>query len=149
MIVAKESQTTLSKNRKRRIGTDILLGAFVVVAISGLILLYMKMTSDNTILKLNLWWWAFIHRISALVSLIFTIPHVYKHRKWYENFFSSKPKSKITVILSISFFITLLTTIVLAIKRDAVSLENIHSVIGIIAVVFIIIHALKRYHMIK
>lgn len=152
MIVKGENQKeqkSLSRNRTRRIGTDILLGAFILVAVSGFILLYMNMTSDSTVLKLNLWWWAFIHRISALVSLIFTIPHVYKHRKWYKKFFSVKLKSKITVILSVSFFITLLTTIALAVKRDSVSLEIIHSVIGIIAIGFSIIHALKKYHIIK
>lgn len=149
MIVKDEIQTTFSKNRKRRIGTDILFGAFVVVAISGFVLLYTKMTSDSIVLMLNLWGWAFIHRISALISLIFTIPHVCKHRKWYKKLLSSKRKSKITKILSVSFFITLLTTIALAVKRDSVSLEIIHSIIGSIAVVFIIIHALKRYNMIK
>lgn len=149
MIVKDEIQTTFSKNRKRRIGTDILFGAFVVVAISGFVLLYMKTTSDSIVLMLNLWWWAFIHRISALVSLIFTIPHVYKHKKWYKKSFFSKRKSGITKILSVSFFIVLFTTIALAIKRDSASLEIIHSIIGVIAVVFITIHALKRYHIIK
>ena len=149
MIVKDEIQTTFSKNRKRRICTDLLSGAFVMVTISGFILLYMKTTSDSKVLILNLWWWAFIHRMSALISLIFTIPHVYKHRKWYKKLFSSKQKSKITKILSVSFFITLLTTITLAVKRDSVPLEIIHSVIGSITVVFIIIHALKRYNMIK
>ncbi|MFV0329867.1 MAG: hypothetical protein ACK5KL_08630 [Dysgonomonas sp.] len=149
MIAKEDIQTTISKKTKRKTGTDILFGAFVLVGISGLVLLYMKATSDNTILNISEWWWAFIHRISALISLIFTIPHAYKYRKWYKGFFSSKRKSKITVTLSISFFIMLLTTIALAIKRNSVSLEIIHSAIGIIAVVFIIIHALKRYHIIK
>ena len=148
MIIQKK-QKSLFRNRTRRIGTDILLGALILVAISGFILLYMEMASESTVLKLNLWWWAFIHRISALVSLIFTIPHVCKHRKWYKTFFSAKRKSKTTVILSASFFITLLTTIALAVKRDSVSLEIFHTVIGIIAVGFIITHALKRYHIIK
>lgn len=147
MIIQKK-QKSLFRNRTQRIGTDILLGALILVAISGFILLYMKMASDSIVLKLNLWWWAFIHRISALVSLIFTIPHVYKHRKWY-IYFSVKRKSKTTVILSISFFITLLTTIALAVKRESVLLEISHTVVGIIAVGFIITHALKRYHIIK
>lgn len=81
MTAKEEIQTAFSKSRKRRIGTDILLGAFVSVSISGFVLLYMRATADNTVLYLTLWWWAFIHRIAALVSLIFTIPHVYKHRK--------------------------------------------------------------------
>lgn len=149
MIIKDEIQTTFSKNRKKRLGTDILFGTFIMVTISGFILLYMKTTSDSIVLMLNLWWWAFIHRMSALVSLIFTISHVYKHRKWYKKFFFSKQKSKITKILSVSFFITLLITIALAVKRDSVSLEIIHAVIGVIAVIFITIHALKRYHIIK
>lgn len=149
MTAKEDIQTTFSKSRKRRIGTDVLLGAFVLVGISGFILLYMRVTVDNTVLYLTSWWWAFIHRITALVSLIFTIPHVYKHRKWYKRFFSSKQESIITIILSVCFFMTLVTTIVLAVIRDSVPLEIIHSVIGIVAVVFIIIHALKRYHLIK
>lgn len=149
IMTAKEIQTTFFKSRKRRIGTDILLGAFVLVAISGFVLLYMRATADNTVLYPTSWWWAFIHRIAALVSLIFTIPHAYKHRKWYKRFFSSKRKSTVTVILSVGFFMTLITTIALAVIRDSVSLEIIHSVIGIVAIVFIIIHALKRYHIIK
>jgi phosphotransferase system glucose/maltose/N-acetylglucosamine-specific IIC component len=149
MTAKEEIQITLSKDKQRRIGTDILLGAFVLVGISGFVLLYMKTTADNIVLHLTLWWWAFIHRIAALVSLIFTMPHIYKHRKWYKRFFSLKRKSKITVILSVGFFITLLTTIALAVRRGSVSLEIIHSGIGIIAVVFILIHALKRYHIIK
>lgn len=149
MTAKEKTQTTFSKSRKKRIGTDILLGAFVLVSISGFALLYMRATADNTMLYLTTWWLAFIHRIAALVSLIFTIPHVYKHRKWYKRFFSSKRKSRITVILSVYFFMTLVTTIVLAVIRDSVLLEIIHSVIGIVAVVFIIIHALKRYHLIK
>lgn len=149
MTAKEDIQTTFSKSRKRRIDTDVLLGAFVLVGISGFILLYMRVTVDNTVLYLTSWWWAFIHRITALVSLIFTIPHVYKHRKWYKRFFSSKQESIITIILSVCFFMTLVTTIVLAVIRDSVPLEIIHSVIGIVAVVFIIIHALKRYHLIK
>lgn len=152
-MIAKEEiqkeQKLVSRNRARRVGTDILLGAFIVVAISGFILLYMQLSSTNALLTLNMCWWAFIHRISALVSLIFTIPHAYKHRKWYRNFFSAKRKSKTTVILSVSFFVTLLTTIALAFLRNSVLLEIIHSVIGIVAVLFIIFHALKRYHIIK
>lgn len=152
-MIAKEEiqkkQKILPRNRTRKIGTDILLGALILVAISGFILLYMQITSGKVVLNLNIWWWAFIHRISALVSLIFTIPHVYKHRKWYKKFFSIKRKSKVTVILSVSFFITLITTIVLAFLRNSVLLELIHSIIGIIAVLFIIFHALKRYHIIK
>lgn len=148
-MTAKEIQTTFSKSRKSRIGTDILLGAFVLVAISGFVLLYMRAISDNTVFYLTSWWWAFIHLISALVSLIFTIPHVYKHRKWYKKFFSSKRKSRITVILSVGFFMTLATTIASTLIRDSVSLEIIHSIIGIVAIVFIIIHALIRYHIIK
>ena len=149
MIVNDKNQRNFSQNKKRRIGTDILFGAFVLVAISGFILLYMKMTSDSVVLMINHWWWAFIHRMSALLALIFTMPHVYKHRKWYKKVFTPKPKSKITVILSISFAITLLTIIVLAVKRDSVSWEIVHSLVGFIAVAFIIIHALKRYHIIK
>lgn len=149
MTAKEEIQTTFSKSRKRRIGTDILLGAFVLVSISGFVLLYMRATADNTVLYLISWWWAFIHRVAALASLIFTIPHVYKHRKWYKRFFSSKQKSRITIILSVCFFMTLVTTIVLAVIRDSLLLEIIHSVIGIVAVVFIIIHALKRSHLIK
>lgn len=149
MTAKEEIQITFSKDKRRRIGTDILLGAFVLVGISGFVLLYMKATADNNVLHMTLWWWAFIHRIAALVSLIFTISHIYKHRKWYKRFFSLKRKSKITVILSVGFFFTLLTTIALAVKRDSVSLEIIHSGIGIIAVIFILIHALKRYHIIK
>lgn len=149
MTAKEEIQKTFSKNRKKRIGTDVLLAAFVLVGISGFILLYMRITADNTVLYLTLWWWAFIHRIAALVSLIFTIPHICKHRKWYKRFFSSKSKSVITVILSVYFFMTLVTTIVLAVIRDSVLLEIIHSIIGIVAVVFIIIHAIKRYHLIK
>lgn len=148
-MVIQKKQKSLLRNRTRRIDTDILLGAFILVAISGFILLYMKMASDSIVLRLNLWWWAFIHRISALVSLIFTIPHVYKYRKWYKKLFSVKYKSKAIVILSVSFFITLLTTIALAVKRDSVSLEISHSVIGIIAVGFTITHALKRYRIIN
>lgn len=146
MTAKEEIQTTFSK---RRIGTDILLGVFVLVSISGFVLLYMRVTTDNTVLYLTSWWWAFIHRIAALVSLIFTIQHVYKYRKWYKQFFSSKRKSIITVMLSICFFMALVTTILLAVIRDSVSLEIIHSVISIVAVVFVIIHALKRYHLIK
>jgi ABC-type multidrug transport system permease subunit len=67
MIIQKK-QKSLFRNRTQRIGTDILLGALILVAISGFILLYMKMASDSIVLKLNLWWWAFIHRISALAS---------------------------------------------------------------------------------
>ena len=148
MIAKEEIQKTVSKKTRRRTGTDILLGAFVLVGISGFALIYMMATSDNTLLNISLWWWAFIHRISALLSLIFTIPHVYRFRKWYKGFFSSKRKSKITVILSISFLITLLTTIVLAMKRDSMALEVIHSTIGIVAVIFTLTHALKRYHVI-
>ncbi len=147
MIQKKEIQKTSSKNRKRRIGTDIIFGAFIIVAISGFILLYIS--TNNTVCMLYQWWWAFIHRISALISLLFTIPHVYKHRNWYRKLFPVQRKSKITVILSFSFFITLLTTIALAIKRESVSLEIIHSVIGIIAILFILAHALKRYPIIK
>lgn len=152
-MIAKEEiqkeQKLLSRSRTRRIGTNILLGSFILVGISGFILLYMQTTSGKSVLYLNTWWWAFIHRISALISLIFTIPHVYKHRKWYKKFFSARRKSKVTVILSISFFITLLTSIFLAFLRNSFLLEVVHSVIGIIAVLFIIFHALKRYHIIK
>lgn len=144
-----KEQKSLSCSRTRRIGTDILLGAFILVAVSGFILLYMQMTYDSTVLKLNLWWWGFIHRISALAPLIFTIPHVYKHQKWYKKFFSRKHKSKVTVILSISFFTTLITTAALTFLRDSILLELIHSVIGIIAMLFIIFHALRRCQIIK
>jgi len=149
MIIKGKNQETSSINRKRRIGTDILFGAFLIVAISGFIIVYMKINPTNSVWMLNLWCRAFIHRISALISLIFTIPHVYKHRKWYKKLYPLRRKSKITVTHSISFFITLVITIALAVKREYAPLEIIHSVVGCIAVVFISIHALKRYYIIK
>ena len=131
--------------KKQKTALEFLFFAFILAFVSGIIILYLQIFDIAVFINIDAWWWAFIHRMSALLVLLFSIPHIYKNRKWFANFFSKKRKSTITIALSVCFFATLLTTILFPFTNKSVLFEIIHCLVGSVAVLFAIIHTVKRF----
>lgn len=133
--------------KRRRVITDILIVTCSLVAISGFVILYLKLTVGKGLFGINLWWWGFMHRITALLSLIFTIPHIIKNRKWYKGMTKniSKKIDSNSFQLSIWFILTIISVIILAFKHGETFYEYIHSIIGIITAYLLSIHTIRKY----
>lgn len=141
------SMVEIMPRKRRRVITDILIVTCSLVTISGFVILYLKLTVGKSLFGTNLWWWGFMHRITALLTLIFTIPHIIKNRKWYKGMTKniSKKIDSNSFQLSIWFSLTIISVIILAFKRDVIFYEYIHSIIGIITVYLLYIHTIKKY----
>lgn len=135
------------KEYKTKTSANILIVLYILIIYSGVNLLFLRFGSIPSIIGLDIWEWGLFHRIIAIAILIFTIAHIYRHYKWYKGLKMNnyKKRSRITLLLSVSFFLVILSTLILAFNIHSVSLEMIHSLIGLLFFLFATIHTLKRY----
>lgn len=69
--------------------------------------------------------WAVVHIAASLAFLVFGIAHVKLHLAWYKRLGWRKNKSKITILLSVTFLFAILSGIVL------IGVEGTNSGIGL------------------
>lgn len=96
--------------------------------------------------------WALAHIIASLLFTVFVIIHVKMHWGWYKRVIKNGlgQKSKITVILSVVFFLVLVTGIVLLGVNGANShIGLLHYKIGLATIILCIGHILKRIPLLR
>lgn len=121
----------------------ILIPLFLLTAYTG-IKLHISGHGNNHELWHN---WAIFHVSSSFLFLITIIFHITTHWGWYKGAIKNglDKKSKITVVLSVVFFLVSITGIILLGVDGANShIGLLHYKIGIVAIVLCIGHLLKR-----
>lgn len=96
--------------------------------------------------------WAVFHVLSSFLFLITVIFHITTHWGWYKGIIKNGlgKKSKITVVLSVVFFLVSVTGIILLGVNGANSyIGLLHYKIGIVTIILCIGHILKRTHLLR
>ena len=96
--------------------------------------------------------WAVFHVLGSFLFLITVIFHITTHRGWYKGIIKNGlgKKSKITVVLSVVFFLVSVTGIILLGVDGANSyIGLLHYKIGIVTIVLCIGHLLKRISLLR
>ena len=122
----------------------LLLLAFVASAVSGIGL---HIAGHGT--SHEVWhYWAVVHILSSLLWLITVALHIRQHGRWYKSIASKGigKKSPMTLALSAAFLIVTVTGIVLVACVDGANsaIGLWHYKIGLLLIVFSLIHVFKR-----
>lgn len=127
---------------------------FLMLVCSGIIMLMYhsgKPYSEAT-LSLDGNFWLNTHIVLALITLVMITIHLSLHLNWFEKLFTSKLKNKYWIrnlILVVLFLSTSLTSVVpwlfLDESNTASMMLGIHNKIGLLLIVFFVIHLLTYY----
>ena len=126
----------------------ILIIAFMLSTLSG-IGLHIVGYGNNHELWHN---WAVSHVLTSFLFFITVISHLSTHWGWYKGIIKNGlgKKSKITVVLSVVFFLVSVTGIILLGVDGANSyIGLLHYKIGIVTIVLCIGHLLKRISLLR
>lgn len=118
---------------------------FVLSAFSG-IGLHISGHGNNHELWHN---WAVFHVLTSFLFFVTTIFHITTYRGWYKGIIKNGvgKKSKITVILSVVFFLVSVTGIILlGVNGPNSDIGLLHYKTGIVTIVLCTGHILKRIH---
>lgn len=148
-----QNSTETQKKRLYRRLTNISLLVFgIVMTVSGLyIQIHYHMQDGGT---LGFSQWTFIHKWSAMLFALIVIAHILLHLKWYEVVFKKQlfRKNRVTTILTIIMIIVSLLGFlpwILTLFPDQVDLRHtlieIHDKIGIVFMVIMVGHIIKRW----
>ena len=135
----------------------ILLVLGLVTSFSGLIIQVHYHVTHHSDASMVLWGdrsrWNSIHTWISIVFLIAVIYHVRAHRKWYQNTFKQQRSSKskptllltcLTIATTVSGLIPLFMSFFDASSGLRSSMIEIHDKIGILFLVIVFFHTLKR-----
>ena len=127
---------------------------FFLLLITGLILLmyHSGRPYTETILQFEQSNWLNFHKILSIVSSTLIIIHLVAHTKWLKQLFTAKLKGKKNIsnlLLLITFVLTALLAFIpwFFIKNANVSAEllGIHNKVGLLLLLFFIIHLSNYY----
>lgn len=96
--------------------------------------------------------WAVFHVLTSFLFFVISIFHITTHWGWYKGIIKNGlgKKSKITVVLSVVFFLVSVTGIILLGVDGANSyIGLLHHKIGIVTIVLCIGHLLKRISLLR
>lgn len=96
--------------------------------------------------------WAVFHVLTSFLFFAISIFHITTHRGWYKGIIKNGlgKKSKITVVLSVAFFLVSVTGIILLVVNGTNSyIGPLHYKIGIVTIVLCIGHLLKRIPLLR
>ena len=98
--------------------------------------------------------WSVVHVVANVLFLVISIIHIKQHWNWYKSLIkrtSSKKPRIVTILLSLLFATTILSSIYLLLfaKGEGTSAGFFHYVVGIIFGVLSIGHFVKRWKVLK
>lgn len=130
-------------------------------AFSGLLIAIYYHAGDlldkATVLRVNSSGWLYLHKLTAVISLLGITIHVLLHTSWIKMLFKKKTlrsankTTKITVSLLIAFIATSLTGIICwltlpaHVRLEAFEIAEIYEKIGIILTVLFIFHFVNHW----
>jgi hypothetical protein len=117
-------------------------------------------SKESLLLGMDYTTWNALHVISSLLGLVLISTHIYQHRKWYMYILKSRkiPKQKPTFIISIIFFLMVLTGLTPLTFRliDPVKFAGlrfmfieVHDKLGILLSILLTGHILRRLSILK
>jgi len=135
---------SLTKGKSIFIVDLILIPVFILLIYSGLKLHIAGHTEDHEIWS----YWANYHVIASIISIITGGLHIKAHWNWYKSLMKKGlgKKSKITLFLSLLFFVLVLTGIILVFFVSGPnSFTGLwHYRLGLVMTVLFIIHLITR-----
>jgi archaellum biogenesis protein FlaJ (TadC family) len=139
---------SLTKGKNVFIVDSSLIIIFILLIYSGLELHVAAHGSDHAEWE----FWANYHVITGIVSLIAIYFHVKAHWGWYKSLFNRGigKKSRVTVIISLLFFILTITGIILVFFIDGgnSSVGLWHYRLGLVITAFLLAHTISRFPLI-
>lgn len=127
---------------------------FLLLLITGIIMLvyHTGKPYSETILNLNRAIWLNIHISFAVISFVLITIHLSFHLNWFKKLFSGKRKNKHWIknlTLLILFFLATITAVfpwlILDENETSNLLLGLHNKIGLLIIIFFIIHLFSYY----
>jgi len=144
-----KSQNSISKSRRNYYVDIASLLPFLLLLITGIIMLQYhagKPVLENT-LGQNAEFWLPVHVILAIITVILISIHLFLHLSWFEKLFSGKLNNKFWIrnlTLVILFLLTTITSfvplLILGESNATGLLLGLHNKIGLLLIVFFVIH---------
>ena len=131
----------------------VLLLPFILSLVTGLVLLIYHTGKPFEEETLNIVGdsWLIIHKVLSIVTFSMVVIHLFLHFNWLKKLFALKLKNKhkgINIALFILFLLTVLTSalswLIVNDIETATLLRGIHNKLGLLLIVFLVIH-LKNY----
>ena len=142
------SKISLLKGKGIFIVDLILIPVFILVIYTGL-----KLHVAGKIDNHDIWsFWAHLHIIVSIISLIFGWLHIKAHWGWYKSLIKKGigKKSKVTLFLSVLFLLLVITGVILVlfINGGNSHIGLWHYRLGLIMIPLLIIHLVTRFQLI-
>lgn len=127
---------------------------FLFLLFTGIIMLtyHAGKPSSETILSKDAHFWSNTHVVFAIISFVMVTIHLSLHLNWFKMLFSGKIKSKYWIrnlTLVILFLAATLTSVVpwlfLGESNTASALLGIHNKLGLLLIVFFVIHLISYF----
>lgn len=143
------TRKNISKSRINYYVDLLIIPPFLLLIITGLFMLayHSGKPYPEAIIGKNGNFWLSVHQVLAFISFVMIAVHLYLHFSWIKKLFSGKLKNKYRIrnlALFILFFATTLTSVlpwlILGESDFATLLLGLHNKIGLLLIIFLIIH---------
>jgi len=147
-------QNNLSKSRRNYYVDIAIFLPFLLLLLSGIIMLGYHTGSpySETIFNKDGYFWLNTHIILAIIASGTITIHLSFHVKWFKKLFSGQPKNKYWIRNLALFFLfssTIITSVIpwlcLDESKTTSILLGVHNKIGLLLIVFFIIHLLSYF----
>jgi len=127
---------------------------FILLLFTGIVMLgyHVGKPYSNETLRLSGYTWILAHKILTVIALPLITVHLLLHLNWIKKIFSNRQKSRHrgkNVTLLILFLLTagtsLLSWLVVNNSETALGLRGIHNKIGILLIIFFILHLISYF----
>lgn len=144
----------ISKSRRNYYVDSIAFLPFFILIITGIIMLsyHTGTPYSDTFLNKDGNFWLYTHKFFAVVSLVIIALHLSLHLNWFKKLLSGNQKNKYWIrnlILVILFLLVTLTSVlpwlILEESDTASLLLGVHNKIGLLLIVFFVIHLFSYF----
>ena len=127
---------------------------FLLLLFTGIIMLiyHTGKPYSETTLGLDGDSWLNIHIVFAVISLVMISIHLYLHLNWFKKLFTGQLKNKywlrnlmLVVVFSLTFLTSLIPWLFLEESNTATMMLGIHNKLGLLLIVFFVIHLLGYF----
>jgi magnesium-transporting ATPase (P-type) len=149
-----KQQVKLSESRKKYLVDILALFPFLILLFTGIVMLiyHTGKTYSETTFGINGNLWLNIHIVFAVISFVMITLHLSLHLNWFKKLFSGKLKNKYWIrnlILVFLFLFAILTSFIpllfLSESNTATTMLGIHNKLGLLMIIFFVIHILSYF----
>jgi hypothetical protein len=149
-----DAQNKLSKSKNNYYLDIAILLPFLLLLFTGIIMLMYHTGKPylETTLGIDGDFWLNIHIFFAVISLVMISIHLYLHLNWFKKLFTGKLKNKywvrnliLVVIFSLTFLTSFIPLLFLSKSNTATMMLGLHNKIGLVLIIFFVIHLLSYF----